>query len=60
MPVLLYHGTKEEREAIRSREFPKTFSSRKGIVVTSFEMIIRDKQFLHRRQYVLFLPMLPL
>ena len=52
IPTLLYHGTKEERAEMREKEFASVFSSKKGIMVTSYEIIMKDKQFLGSRQFV--------
>lgn len=51
-PVILYHGTKAEREAMRNKFMPvhdaKSLSF--PIVITSFELCIQDRPFLE--QYV--------
>ncbi|KAG0370323.1 hypothetical protein BGZ54_006899 [Gamsiella multidivaricata] len=50
VPVELYHGKPEEREHKRNRKFKKldmTFP----VVVTSYEIIIRDRKFLSRFQW---------
>ncbi|KAF8985532.1 hypothetical protein BGZ46_003821 [Entomortierella lignicola] len=50
IPVELYHGTPEEREHKRNHKFKKldfTFP----IIVTSYEIVIRDRKFLSRYQW---------
>lgn len=48
MPHLRYVGSKEDRKAIRKKYFTKWNRSRVGIVVTSYEMILKDRQYLNR------------
>ncbi|KAF9433931.1 hypothetical protein BGZ76_008803 [Entomortierella beljakovae] len=50
IPVELYHGTPEEREHKRNHKFKKldfTFP----IIVTSYEIVIRDRKYLSRYQW---------
>lgn len=51
-PVILYHGTREEREALRKKHMPVGRSKDLDfpVVVTSFEMCIADRSVLE--QYV--------
>lgn len=51
IPALLYHGTKSERAEIRDKHFPTAFTSRKGIIVTSYEIVLNDSKYLARRRW---------
>lgn len=51
MPVLLYHGTKDERIELRKKALPAIISNKKGIVVTSFEITIKDRSALQRKRW---------
>ena len=46
--ALLYHGTKEERQALRTNEFKAPGTPDFPAVVTSYEIIIADRKFLQR------------
>ena len=51
IPVVLYHGTKEERKSILrqvSEEFSLSFHP---VVVTSFEILIRDRAMLQKTKW---------
>jgi len=49
MPVLLYHGTKEERAHIRRKCLPTGPVNEKfPVIVTSYEIIIADRKFLQK------------
>ncbi|KAK3828451.1 MAG: SNF2 family N-terminal domain-containing protein [Benniella sp.] len=50
IPVELYHGTPDEREHKRNHKFKKLDRSF-PIVVTSYEIVIRDRKFLSRYQW---------
>ena len=56
-PVILYHGSKEEREALRNKHMPTHRSKELNfpIVVTSFEMCIADRPQLEKYvwQYII-------
>lgn len=44
MPVLLYHGTKQERASMR-----KSIQANKAaVIITSYEIVLRDRSFLAR------------
>lgn len=47
LPVVLYHGTKEERETIRRKRLGKVDESF-PVVVTSYEIVMNDRKFLQR------------
>jgi ATP-dependent DNA helicase len=49
-PIILYHGTKQEREAIRLQHLPphKSKDMSFPIVVTSFEICMIDRAYLER------------
>lgn len=44
IPTLLYHGAKNERTSLRKKVDPEKVS----VVITSYEIVIRDRQFLSR------------
>jgi ATP-dependent DNA helicase len=49
---VLYHGDKATREDIRKEHFSKKqMSEQFPIVVTSYEIIMNDRQFLSRLQW---------
>lgn len=53
VPVVLYHGSPDERRAIRAEKMPVLGRSKKTpesfpIVVTSFEVVMKDRLGLHR------------
>lgn len=49
IPCLLYHGDKATRETLRKKNFSKKYNSEQfPIVVTSYEIIMADRQFLSR------------
>lgn len=47
IPVLLYHGSKDERAALRSKHLGKV-DKKFPIVVTSYEIIMNDRKFLQK------------
>jgi ATP-dependent DNA helicase len=52
IPCVLYHGDKATREEIRNKRLSKKQSSDQfPIVVTSYEIIMNDRQFLSRIQW---------
>ncbi|KAK4529860.1 hypothetical protein CCYA_CCYA02G0717 [Cyanidiococcus yangmingshanensis] len=56
VPALLYHGTKNERQLLRSRHLNAQKSSPSmPVIVTSYEMVMRDRSFLgkHRWAYII-------
>lgn len=56
-PVLLYHGDRETREALRQKHMPVQQQKQMSfpVVITSFEMCIRDRAFFERYlwQYII-------
>lgn len=46
IPVVLYHGSKAEREEIRKKRFKKPGSTEFPVVVTSYEICMNDRKFL--------------
>ncbi|KAG0301848.1 hypothetical protein BGZ98_008006 [Dissophora globulifera] len=50
IPVELYHGTPDEREHKRNHKLKK-LDSKFPIVVTSYEIVVRDRKFLSRYQW---------
>ncbi|KAF9910287.1 hypothetical protein BX616_010896 [Lobosporangium transversale] len=50
IPVELYHGTPEEREHKRNHKLKKLDSSF-PIIVTSYEIVIRDRKYLSKYQW---------
>ncbi|KAL6072288.1 Transcription activator BRG1 [Balamuthia mandrillaris] len=53
MPVLLYHGMKDERVELRNTHFRSIFGpkGKKGVVVTSYEVIMKDARFLRSKSW---------
>ena len=52
IPCILYHGDKATREELRKTHFSKKQNSEAfPIVVTSYEIIMNDRQFLARIQW---------
>jgi ATP-dependent DNA helicase len=52
IPCILYHGDKATRENLRQKHFSKKQPADKfPIVVTSYEIIMNDRQFLSRIQW---------
>ncbi|GJD07552.1 Lymphoid-specific helicase [Galdieria sulphuraria] len=50
--TLLYHGSKEERTALRKKYFPSRNSNfYVPVIITSYEMIMRDKKYLSKLQW---------
>lgn len=47
VPVLLYHGSKDERQTMRD-EWSKPGDSNFPVIITSFELCLNDKAFLSR------------
>ncbi|KAL3688989.1 hypothetical protein R1sor_015298 [Riccia sorocarpa] len=50
IPVILYHGTKDERADLR-RKMPASITPKFPVVVTSYEVAIHDRRFLCRRKW---------
>jgi ATP-dependent DNA helicase len=46
IPVVLYHGSKQEREAIRTKQFKRPGSPDFPVVITSYEICMNDRKFL--------------
>jgi len=46
IPVVLYHGTKDEREGIRRKRLRSPGSPEFPVVVTSYEICMNDRKFL--------------
>ncbi|KAK9468494.1 P-loop containing nucleoside triphosphate hydrolase protein [Lipomyces arxii] len=51
IPKLLYHGTPEERAEMRQNFLFKKIDSKFPIVVTSYNIIMNDQQFLRKLQW---------
>ncbi|KAL9655040.1 hypothetical protein ABK040_008823 [Willaertia magna] len=43
---VLYHGNKDERSIIRAKKFPQVKKKHISVVVTSYEIAMRDKKYL--------------
>lgn len=50
-PVLLYHGSKEARAALREKKMPYAVKEGFPIIVTSFEVAMFDRRFLQRYHF---------
>jgi ATP-dependent DNA helicase len=48
VPVVLYHGTKEERKDIRNKHFKAPGSAEFPVVITSYEICMNDRNFLNK------------
>eukprot|EP00850_Spirogloea_muscicola_P003952 SM000016S01940 [mRNA] locus=s16:720786:725951:- [translate_table: standard] len=46
LPVLLYHGTKEERAEKRANRMPRHVTAKFPVIVTSYEIAMNDRKFL--------------
>nr|OQO29794.1 hypothetical protein B0A51_03233 [Rachicladosporium sp. CCFEE 5018] len=46
IPVVLYHGSKQEREEIRTKQFRNPGSDKFPIICTSYEICMNDRKFL--------------
>ncbi|KAF2502490.1 ISWI chromatin-remodeling complex ATPase ISW2 [Lophium mytilinum] len=46
VPVVLYHGTKQERQKIRTKKFKHPGTSEFPVVITSYEICMNDRKFL--------------
>lgn len=46
IPVVLYHGSKQEREDIRSKKLKNPGSKEFPVIVTSYEICMNDRKFL--------------
>ncbi|SMQ54551.1 unnamed protein product [Zymoseptoria tritici ST99CH_3D7] len=46
IPVVLYHGSKQEREEIRNKQLKKPGSEEFPIICTSYEICMNDRKFL--------------
>ena len=44
IPVVLYHGSKQERETIRSKQFKHPGTADFPVVVTSYEICMNDRK----------------
>ena len=46
IPVVLYHGSKQEREEIRHKQFRNPGSDKFPVICTSYEICMNDRKFL--------------
>ncbi|KIW02331.1 uncharacterized protein PV09_06476 [Verruconis gallopava] len=51
VPVVLYHGTKQERAVIRKKHFRNPGTADFPVVITSYEMCMNDRNFLNKYQW---------
>jgi hypothetical protein len=51
IPCILYHGSKHERAELRAKHMPHKVDLDFPIIVTSYEIVIRDMPFLRRWQW---------
>eukprot|EP00871_Galdieria_phlegrea_P003589 jgi/Galph1/4230/GphlegSOOS_G2877.1 len=49
--TLLYHGSKEERNALRKKYFNRKNSFQVPVIITSYEIIMRDRKYLSKLQW---------
>ena len=52
-PVLLYHGSRNERAGLRARSLPygSTVGTDFPVIVTSYEIVMADRKFLQRHHF---------
>jgi ATP-dependent DNA helicase len=48
VPVVLYHGSKQERNDIRRKHFKAAGSDKFPVVITSYEICMNDRNFLNK------------
>ncbi|GBG89175.1 hypothetical protein CBR_g48883 [Chara braunii] len=48
IPCILYHGSKEERAALREKYMPAKVTEDFPVVVTSYEIVMNDRKYLQR------------
>ncbi|GFR46138.1 hypothetical protein Agub_g7654 [Astrephomene gubernaculifera] len=53
IPVLLYHGTPQEREELRSTHMKQGGSQQMPVIVTSYEIVMADRRYLERHRWKL-------
>lgn len=51
IPVVLYHGSKDERAEIRRKKLPSKVDQNFPVVVTSYEIAIADIKFLQKHEW---------
>ncbi|WFD33765.1 Putative ATPase [Malassezia cuniculi] len=51
IPVLLYHGTKDKRTALRRQLTAKRLGDGISVLVTSYEIVLADKRFLGKHEW---------
>jgi ATP-dependent DNA helicase len=51
IPCILYHGSKQERADLRAKHMPHKVDLDFPVIVTSYEIVIRDMPFLRRWQW---------
>ena len=50
-PVLLYHGNRVERNALRAKHLPLTVGPEFPVIVTSYEIVMADRKLLQRHHF---------
>jgi len=48
IPVLLYHGTKAEREILRKTKLVRTKKNSFPVIVTSYQIVMKDRKYLQK------------
>ncbi|KAI9594913.1 SNF2 family N-terminal domain-containing protein [Syncephalis fuscata] len=51
IPVILYHGTPDERQHLRNKKMRKMNPDTFPVIVTSYEMIINDRKYLEKYEW---------
>ncbi|MCO5551009.1 hypothetical protein L7F22_004504 [Adiantum nelumboides] len=51
MEVLLYHGSKDVRMALRSKHMPSSITASFPLIVTSYEVAMNDRKFLSKYKW---------
>jgi ATP-dependent DNA helicase len=51
VPVVLYHGSKQDREQLRKRHFKNPGTKDFPVIITSYEICMNDRNFLNKYQW---------
>lgn len=51
IPVILYHGSKQEREELRMKYFTKKVTDKFPVIVTSYEIVLADIKFMQKLKW---------
>ncbi|KAI8049215.1 SNF2 family N-terminal domain-containing protein [Syncephalis plumigaleata] len=51
IPVILYHGTPDERQHLRNKKMRKLDPNTFPVIVTSYEMVMNDRKYLEKYEW---------